>query len=49
MIGQFLISAFGNDRATMNPCTWANINDMVSCTDRIFIMLDHQYGIAQIT
>ena len=49
MVGQFLIRSFGNDGTTMNPRTWANINDMVSCTDRIFIMLDHQYGIAQIT
>ena len=49
MVGQFVIGSFGNNRATVNPRTWANINDMVSGTDRIFIMLDHQYGIAQIT
>ncbi|SVL68143.1 Uncharacterised protein [Klebsiella pneumoniae] len=40
MFSQLIIRTFSNDNATMHPSTRADINNMVSCTDCIFIMFN---------
>ena len=40
--------AFGHDRAAMDASAGAKVNDPVCGADRVFVMLDHDDGVAQV-
>ena len=48
VVGHLLGSPLGHDAATMDTGTGADINDVVSQPDGIFVVFHHQHGIAQI-
>src|SRR5437899_2055923 len=37
-----------DDCATVRPCSWSKINDVISPPNCLFIVLDNQYGVAEI-
>ena len=45
----FCWRALCNDMAAMNARTGANIQHMIGRTDRVFVMLNHDHGIAKVT
>ena len=45
-VAQFPLS---NDVAAVYSCTRADIDDMLRSADGIFVMLDHNYGIAKVS
>ena len=40
--------AFGHDRAAMDASAGAKVNDPICSADRVFVMLDHDDGVAQV-
>ena len=49
VVGYVLGAALGDDPATMDAGTGANINHVVGQADGFLVMLHHQHGITQVT
>ena len=48
MFDDLLRRAFGHNTSTVHPSAWPHVDHVVGHADGVFVMLDHNDGIAQV-